>query len=520
MSEKNYILSIYKNVTYKDVLSYKRYKKLSFLKGYSPEEIAKHLYAQKEISQDKWKALKILSRKLFNEKRAEAHKTIIHNRYDYLLDDFNNRRLPNGIFSKSFDRGVCACVKAKSDLPFYEHFFSDYFLKFNIDSIIDYAYTLPEDQKDMCKTLILSSIQYYRDTNEYRGNSQNGHQYIELSDVYTNIRFKHDVWYDNAKAVDFLIEHYHDRIINASLKMTGSLTYESKINYLRRTNPDFDAKQEKNRFKHLVAMARDKMYNPGLNINEVGFHKGIVDINKNIANEDKTFSVNRCESPTEKSNEKLKEETHSNPVIEENKKDFSIQNMDKPMKTEAVQTDFSYSDISAKEVRLNIVSKTNNSISVTEKKGNIRPKEGIDYSEKQKNNQEIGDIGEDFVLANEIDKAKKWGLAAELVSQIRRVSLESDDYGFDILSFDKNGKKHYIEVKTTTSSSNNLSFVLTQNELEHSKEYGESYSIVMVLDVLKEPRIWDMGNPFVQEPYKVNIKPIKYLVSFSTNTVD
>ena len=64
MSEKNYILSIYKNITYEDVLSYKRYQKLYFLKGYSPEEIAKHLYNKKNISQDKWKALKILSRKL------------------------------------------------------------------------------------------------------------------------------------------------------------------------------------------------------------------------------------------------------------------------------------------------------------------------------------------------------------------------------------------------------------------------------------------------------------------------
>lgn len=47
MSEKNYILSIYKNITYEDVLSYKRYQKLYFLKGYSPEEIAKHLYNKK-----------------------------------------------------------------------------------------------------------------------------------------------------------------------------------------------------------------------------------------------------------------------------------------------------------------------------------------------------------------------------------------------------------------------------------------------------------------------------------------
>lgn len=50
MSKEKSFSGIYKDVTYEDILSYKRYKKLSFLKGYSPEEIAKHLYAQENIS--------------------------------------------------------------------------------------------------------------------------------------------------------------------------------------------------------------------------------------------------------------------------------------------------------------------------------------------------------------------------------------------------------------------------------------------------------------------------------------
>lgn len=68
MDKEGSFSAIYKEVTYEDILLYKRYKKLSFLKGYSLEEIAKHLYAQEFISQDKWKALKILNRKLFSRK--------------------------------------------------------------------------------------------------------------------------------------------------------------------------------------------------------------------------------------------------------------------------------------------------------------------------------------------------------------------------------------------------------------------------------------------------------------------
>lgn len=382
MSKEKSFSGIYKDVTYEDILSYKRYKKLSFLKGYSPEEIAKHLYAQENISQDKWKALKILNRKLFNKKRAEAHKLKIHSNYDYLLDGFNNRKLPDGVFSESFDKGVIACVKAKSDFPFYELFFEDFFLKYNIDSIIDYAYTLPEDQKDMCKTLIYAAIQYYRDTNESRKKISNEARHKEHSSVEVDDRCK-----------------------------------------------------------------KDKL-------------------------------VSRLEET----------ETHS--------------------------------DIPAKEVLLDMVSKPKDPIDAQEKKDRIRSKDGIDYSDQQKRNQETGDIGEKLVLANEIDKARKWGLAEELVSQIRRVSLESDDYGFDILSFDQNGKEHYIEVKTTKASSNSLSFVLTQNELDHARKYGSAYSIVMVFDVAQNPRIWDMGNPFVSEPCKVNIKPIRYLVEVNVDTIE
>ena len=380
MSKEKSFSGIYKDVTYEDILSYKRYKKLSFLKGYSPEEIAKHLYAQENISQDKWKALKKLNRKLFNKKRAEAHKLKIHSNYDYLLDGFNNRKLPDGVFSESFDKGVIACVKAKSDLPFYEQFYEEFFLKYNIDSIIDYAYTLHEDQKDMCKTLIYSAIQYYRDTNDSR--------------------------------------------------------------------------------KLMLNKARHKEYS-------------------------------------------------SDKVDDRGKKDKLISK---------ISESENHSDVPAKEVHLDMVSKPEGPIDAKERKDRIRSKDGIDYNEQQNRNQETGDIGENLVLANEIDKARRWGLPEDLVSQIRRVSLESDDYGFDILSFDKKGKEHYIEVKTTKASGNSLSFILTQNELEHARKYGSAYSIVMVFDVAQNPRIWDMGNPFVSEPCKVNIKPIKYLVEVNVDT--
>ena len=102
------------------------------------------------------------------------------------------------------------------------------------------------------------------------------------------------------------------------------------------------------------------------------------------------------------------------------------------------------------------------------------------------------------------------------MSKVRRDSLESDDYGFDILSFDKDGNERYLEVKTTKTNGKNFSFILTKNEFEQAKKYGNKYSFVIVFDILNNPHIWYMGNPFAEEPYKVKIQPFQYRVDVKT----
>ena len=46
MSKEKSFSGIYKDVTYEDILSYKRYKKLSLMNCYSQEEISNHIYKQ------------------------------------------------------------------------------------------------------------------------------------------------------------------------------------------------------------------------------------------------------------------------------------------------------------------------------------------------------------------------------------------------------------------------------------------------------------------------------------------
>lgn len=68
-----------------------------------------------------------------------------------------------------------------------------------------------------------------------------------------------------------------------------------------------------------------------------------------------------------------------------------------------------------------------------------------------------------------------------------------DSLGYDIWYSDENGKKHFVEVKGSTSE--NVEFVLTKNELEFAEQHAEEYEIWYVRIVDKQPTIpYELGN--------------------------
>ena len=68
-----------------------------------------------------------------------------------------------------------------------------------------------------------------------------------------------------------------------------------------------------------------------------------------------------------------------------------------------------------------------------------------------------------------------------------------DSLGYDIWYSDENGKKHYVEVKGSTSE--NVEFILTKNELEFAEQHAEEYEIWYVRIVDKQPTIpYELGN--------------------------
>ena len=111
----------------------------------------------------------------------------------------------------------------------------------------------------------------------------------------------------------------------------------------------------------------------------------------------------------------------------------------------------------------------------------------LGFSKKTKENfietasikNEIGIEGELFILNLEKNKLKRKG-QGNLVSHVQHLSIDSDSYGFDILSFDENGNEKYIEVKTTIQGLN-ANFYMSENEFKKAKEL-KNYFIYRVFN--------------------------------------
>lgn len=89
-------------------------------------------------------------------------------------------------------------------------------------------------------------------------------------------------------------------------------------------------------------------------------------------------------------------------------------------------------------------------------------------------NKRLGDLGELWVVKYEIEKLKNAN-KHNLINQIKHTSKDEGDWtGFDIQSFDREGNKIFIEVKTTKGRQNSTFFV-TRNELERSKIEKDNY---------------------------------------------
>lgn len=134
-----------------------------------------------------------------------------------------------------------------------------------------------------------------------------------------------------------------------------------------------------------------------------------------------------------------------------------------------------------------------------------------DYLEREAHNQSLGLAGEEFALDYE-----HWRLAQvgqhRLADRVEHVSkTKGDGLGYDILSFDANGRERFIEVKTT-SFGRETPFFVTNGELKRSNEAKGQFHLYRLFEFRKAPRLFDMQGAIGQHCL---LDPVTYRASFS-----
>jgi hypothetical protein len=112
-------------------------------------------------------------------------------------------------------------------------------------------------------------------------------------------------------------------------------------------------------------------------------------------------------------------------------------------------------------------------------------------------NTALGLAGEEFVV--EYERARLiFERQERLAAAIEHTSVVSGDgAGFDVLSFDADGRERLIEVKTTKSS-RHTPFYVSANELRVSKDRAPTYHVYRVFSFESDPRLFMKAGPIDQ----------------------
>ena len=134
-----------------------------------------------------------------------------------------------------------------------------------------------------------------------------------------------------------------------------------------------------------------------------------------------------------------------------------------------------------------------------------------DYLEREAHNRSLGLAGEQFVVQFEHWRLNQLGLS-KLADQVNHVSQsKGDGLGYDVLSFEADGRERLIEVKTT-SFARETPFFVTKSELALSHEAKDQFRLYRLFEFRQSPRLFELSGALSQH---CELDPITYRASFS-----
>lgn len=134
-----------------------------------------------------------------------------------------------------------------------------------------------------------------------------------------------------------------------------------------------------------------------------------------------------------------------------------------------------------------------------------------DYLEREAQNQSLGLAGEEFVVQFEHWRLNALGQST-LADRVEHVAQsKGDGLGFDILSFEPDGRERFIEVKTTAFGKDTPFFV-SKNELTFSRVATQQFHLYRLFEFRKQPRLFDLVGEISDHCL---LDPVSFRASFS-----
>ena len=133
-----------------------------------------------------------------------------------------------------------------------------------------------------------------------------------------------------------------------------------------------------------------------------------------------------------------------------------------------------------------------------------------DAGKQDAQNHALGLSGEQLVLEYEIAnlRAASREDLAEKVSWTSQV--EGDGAGYDIASFESDGTKRLLEVKTTNGWER-TPFYISRNEVAVAQDNSSTWHLVRLWDFARSPRAFSIRPPLEEH---VTLAPVSFLASF------
>lgn len=130
-----------------------------------------------------------------------------------------------------------------------------------------------------------------------------------------------------------------------------------------------------------------------------------------------------------------------------------------------------------------------------------------DYLEQEARNRSLGRAGELFVVELEARRLHAAGQKT-LADRVEHVAgTQGDGLGFDVLSFEENGRERLIEVKTTAFGEL-TPFYVSRNELARSEADSDIYRLYRLFKFRDRPRLFDIHGAITAS---CNVEPVSFL---------